>query len=308
MSFSENIKKELCSLIREPCCMKAECYGLLLFGRAFSFNEISILTQSSESAHLYEGLIKELFSITPDISRSRAGKFTVSVTNPSDRRFILSEFGHTGSEIALRINYANFENECCISAFIRGVFISCGFVTNPEKDYHIEFITPKQKLALDLKRIIEDLSIAPKQIRRKSGYSLYIKDGESIEDILGFMGATTSFLHMMNIRATKDMLNKINRQYNFESANLNRTIEANMKQIKNIDTIIRLGSLDYLEDELAFLANLRLENKEAALAELGEMFNPPLSRCAVGRRFKKIEAIADELKKAENRNENNNGK
>ncbi len=275
--------------------MKAECYGLLLFGRAFSINEMSILTQSAEASHLYKSLVEQLFSVSAEISRSRAGKFTVRVTNPKDCRYILSQFGHTGSEIALRINYANFENECCISAFIRGVFISCGFVTNPEKDYHIEFITPKQKLALDLKRIIEELSITPKQIRRKSGYSLYIKDGESIEDILGFMGATTSFLHMMNIRASKDMLNKINRQYNFESANLNRTIEANMKQINNIDTIIRLSSLENIEVELAFLAGLRLDNKEATLAELGEMFTPPLSRCAISRRFKKIEEIADAL-------------
>lgn len=299
MSFSENIKKELCAIESAPCCQKAECFGLLLFGRAFSPVEISILTQSFEIADLYSNRIKELFRIIPEVSRSRAGKYTVSVKSRKDCAVILNEFGYDGNEIALRINYANFENECCVNAFLRGVFLSCGFVTDPEKDYHIEFITPKHKLALDLKRIIEELSVTPKQIRRKSGYSLYVKDGESIEDMLGFMGATSSFLHMMNVRASKDMRNKINRQYNFESANMNRTIDANMVQIDNINTIVRLSSLENIENGLASLAELRLENKEATLAELGEMTDPPMSRCAVGRRFKKIEDIALELKKAD---------
>lgn len=297
MSFSENIKKELCAVKSNPCCQRAECYGLLLFGRAFSLNEISILTQSPETADLYAGYIKKLFSVIPNFSCSRARKYTVSITNRKDCAKILNEFGYTGKETALRINYANFENECCISAFIRGAFLSCGFATDPKKDYHIEFITSKQNLAFDLKRLIEELPVTPKQLRRKSGYALYIKDGESIEDILGYMGATRSFLHMMNVRASKDMRNKINRQYNFESANLNRTIDANMVQIENINTIIRLGSLDSIASDLAHLANLRLENKEATLAELGEMMNPPISRSAVGRRFKKIEVIANELEK-----------
>lgn len=299
MSFSENLKKELCAIKSAPCCQKAECFGLLLFGRAFSTAEISILTQSVDVADLYSRRIKGLFSITPEVSRSRAGKYTVSVKNRRDCAAILNEFGYDGNEIALRINHANFDNECCINAFIRGVFLSCGFVTDPEKDYHIEFITPKHKLVLDLKRVIEELSVTPKQIRRKSGYSLYIKDGESIEDILGSMGATSSFLHMMNVRASKDMRNKINRQYNFESANMDRTIEANMVQIDNINTVARLGSLESIENGLASLAKLRLENKEATLSELGEMMDPPMSRCSVGRRFKKIEAIALELKKAD---------
>lgn len=148
------------------------------------------------------------------------------------------------------------------------------------------------------------MSITPKQIRRKSGYSLYIKDGESIEDVLGFMGASNAFLYMMNVRASKDMLNKINRQYNFESANLHRMIEANMAQLGNINTIKRLSSLDALGSELSQLSRLRLDNKEATLAELGEMMVPPISRSAVSRRFKKIEEKALELKKAEDKDAN----
>ncbi|NLA73431.1 MAG: DNA-binding protein WhiA [Clostridiales bacterium] len=304
MSFSRKIKKELSTIESNACCQKAECYGLLLFGRAFSLSEMSILTQSPEVADLYARHIKSFFNITALLTRSKADKYTVSVNDFADRKKILNEFGYTGNEIALRINYANFENDCCINAFLRGVFLSIGFITDPKKDYHLEFITPKHKLSTDLLRIIEELSITPKQIRRKSGYSLYIKDGESIEDVLGFMGASNAFLYMMNVRASKDMLNKINRQYNFETANLHRTIEANMAQLNNINTIIRLASLDILGDELFLLSRLRLDNKEATLAELGEMMEPSMSRSAVSRRFKKIEEKALELKKAANSDEN----
>lgn len=304
MSFSKNIKKELSTVESSICCKKAECYGLLLFGRSFSTFEMSILTQSAEVADLYVRSIKELFNINAELTRSKAGKYTASVNDYSDRLKILNEFGYTGNEIALRINYANFENECCINAFLRGVFLSIGFITDPQKDYHLEFITPKHKLSTDLLRIIEELSIAPKQIKRKSGYSLYIKDGESIEDVLGFMGATNAFLYMMNVRASKDMLNKINRVYNFETANLIRTINANLMQVDNINTIIQLSSLSALGDELSLLSRLRLENKEATLAELGEMMTPSMSRSAISRRFKKIEEKALELKKAASKNEN----
>ncbi len=296
MSFSENIKKELCSLESELCCQKAECFGLLLFGRSFSSTDISVLTQSPDVAKRYSELITDLFGVRPKTTCSRAGKYTVCIDKPADIAKILSAFGYNGKEIALRVNHANIENECCLASFLRGAFLSSGIVTDPERDYHLEFLTAHQKLSLDLKRIIEELEITPKQIRRKSGYGLYIKDGESVEDILGFMGATKSFLQMMNIRASKNMRNKINRQMNFEAANLSRTIEANMSQLDDIYTIRRLGFFEGLEEDLKQLSALRLENREATLQEIGEMLTPPLSRCAVSRRFKKLQKIAAELK------------
>ncbi len=304
MSFSENIKEELCALESELCCQKAECFGLLLFGRSFSKTEISILTQSPDVADRYAALVTKLCDVRPQTSRSRAGKYTVCIDKPADIVKVLSFFGYTGGEIALRINYANLENECCLAAFLRGVFLAAGIVTDPERDYHLEILTPRQKLSLDLKRIIEDFGVTPKQIRRKSGYALYVKDGESVEDILGFMGASQSFLRMMTIRASKDMRNKINRQMNFEAANLSRTIEANMTQLDDIYTVSRLQSLDLLPDELPRLAALRLENREATLSEIGEMMTPPLSRCAVDRRFKKIHAIAAALKEKHENTDN----
>ena len=297
MSFSEELKSELCKIENQPCCQKAEAFGLLLFGRSFSRREMSLLTQSEAVAQRYANAITGLTGIVPSSIRSQAGKYTVKVDDAGQTHTILECLGYTGKEITSRINRANLENDCCEQAFLRGVFLVCGTVTNPEKDYHLEFVTAKQRLSLDLLRILEDVTPKIKQIRRKNGYALYIKDGEGIEDILGYMGAASSFLRMLNIRATKDVRNSVNRRMKFETANLSRTIDASVAQVNSIRTIEQLSSLDSLSEDLRELALLRLNNREASLNELGTLMHPPLSRSAVNRRFIKLSMTADELKR-----------
>ena len=299
MSFSTDVKTELTGLIPSVCCTKAEAFGMLLFGRSFGISEISLMTEIKNVAERYCTCIRDLTGITPEINRSKAGNYKISIPKKADRQKILEFFGYTGKEITLRINLSNLEQtneDCCSRSFLRGAFLVCGSVTDPEKDYHIEFSVTKAKLCEDLMQIIGDLGLKCKKIVRNNSYVIYAKEADSVEDYIAIMGANNASLDVMRTRAMKDIKNRINRRSNFESANMLRSIEAGLKQAELIEEVLSKIKLSDMTKDLAQLCSLRLENPDISLDELGKMMKPELSRSAVSRRFKKLEKIAAELK------------
>ncbi len=272
---------------------------MLIFGRAFSLSEISLMTEIQAVAEHYCMSLRDLTGVTPEITCSKAGNFKITIPTRADRLKVLEYFGYTGKEITLRINLSNLEQsneDCCSKAFLRGAFLVCGSVTDPQKDYHIEFSVTKAKLCEDLMQIIGDLGLRCKKIIRNNSYVVYAKEAESIEDYIGTMGANNAFLEVMQTRAMKDIKNQINRRSNFESANMSRSIEAGLKQVTLIEEVLSKIKLSDMTKDLEELCSLRLENPDISLDELGKMMNPELSRSAVSRRFKKLEKIAAELK------------
>ncbi len=272
---------------------------MLIFGRSFSPSEISIMTDIQAVAEHYCTTIRDLTDVTPEITQTKSGKYKVEIKAKADRLKILKYFGYTGKELTLRVNLSNLEQsneDCCSKAFLRGAFLVCGSVTDPEKDYHIEFSVAKVKLCEDLMRIIEELGMNPKKLMRNNSCVAYLKEAASVEDFIGFVGSTKGFLEIMQTRAMKDLKNQINRRSNFDSANMVRSIEAGLKQVALIEEILEKIQLSDMTEDLAQLCSLRLENPEISLDELGKMMTPELSRSAISRRFKKLEKIATELK------------
>ena len=299
MSFSSDLKTELTELIPSACCTKAEAFGMLIFGRSFSLSEISLMTEIQAVAEHYCTSIRDLTGVTPELVCSQAGNYKISVPAKADRLKILEFFGYTGKELTLRVNLSNLEQsneDCCSRAFLRGAFIACGSVTDPQKDYHIEFSVAKAKLCDDLMQVIGDLGLRCKKIIRNNSYVVYSKEAESVEDYIGTMGANNAFLEIMQTRAMKDIKNQINRRSNFDSANLKRSIDAGLKQASLIEKVLTKIKLSDMTKDLAKLCELRLENPDISLDELGKLMTPELSRSAVSRRFKKLEKIAAELK------------
>ena len=303
MSFSTDIKEELCELqTASACCKKAEALGMLIFGRAFSLSEMTFMTELNCVALHYCNLIEELTGVKPVISYSKAGNHKVRIDTKEDRQKILDFFGYTGKEISLSINFANFENtdeeeNCCYSAFVRGAFLICGNITNPEKEYHLEFNISRIKLASEFLSVLNEINLNMKTLTRNSTQLIYCKESETIEDCLGKIGATKSFFFLMETKALKQVKNKINRRTNFEAANLSRTIEAGMAQIELIEHILSKIKITDMTEDLAELCTLRLENPEASIDELGKMMSTPLSRSAVSRRLKKLKDIKEEIDK-----------
>ncbi len=300
MSFSANVKNEiLCSEIENKCCLHAFAYGMMLFSRAFSYYDIYLLTEHEGVAEKYAEMLTKVCNVKPKITKSDAGKYKVEVTKKEDRLKVIETFGYDKKNGTSRLNWSNISDECCKTSFLKGAFLTCGTINDPNKNYHLEFVVPYLNLSRDLKLFIidnDELTIEPKSITRNGNYVIYFKDSESIEDILTIMGAFNSSLEIMGVKMYKDMRNNVNRKLNFENANLDKTIDAANKQVNAILKIKNTVGLSYLSDDLKELAEIRIENPGMSLRELGQQLSTPISRSGVNHRLIRICEIAKEIK------------
>lgn len=303
MSFSSQIKDEIIKSTELPeCCLHALAYGMLLFGRSFNISDISLLTDNGAVAEKYVEVIRNASGIDGRLTVSKAGKYTVEFGEDSDRKAVLASFSSSGKEAVQRVDRGNLSNDsggetgemgCCDISFIKGAFLSCGTASDPNKSYHIEFVVPYKMLSMDLMKMLNDYGIKAKHMVRRYVNVIYIKDSESIEDLLALMGAHNAALEVINIKIYKDIRNLTNRRINFENANLTKTADAAFEQMKAIEIVKEKGIYPTLSDDLKQIANIRYENPDASLRDIGDMCDPPLSRSAVNHRLKKLIAIAN---------------
>lgn len=290
MSFSSDLKKELCAVeCEKDCCMRAEAYGLLYFGRAFSKTEISLMTDYEFVAQRYRDAIMYLIQTDPTQTVSKSGKITIELASKDDRIALLNELGYSGNESTFRILTTNIEKQdCCFGAFLRGAFIACGIITDPKKEYHLEFDVAFKNKSRDFCELFENYSAKPKQSDRNGMQIVYFKNSNEIEDILMEMGSQISVLEFIGEKIFKDVRNNVNRKVNCDAANIKKTFAAASRQIEAILKLKESGKFDDLPQDLKDIADLRLENPEMTLSELGENLSTPLSRSAVNHRLKKI--------------------
>ncbi len=295
MSFSSEVKQELTSIQEEhPCCRTAQAYGMAEFGHAFSERGVSLQTENDSVARLYAALLGEVCRSPLAVTEGK-GLYTAAAADREARLRILQRFGHTPADIGVRLNRANLECDQCPAAFVRGAFLSCGTVTNPEADYHLEFSVPFLNLSRDLATLLAELGLAAKWTRRGGGYVVYFKESERIEDCLTLMGATTAALKLMGVKMIKDIRNNANRVTNCESANIDKTVAAAAQQSEAVRKIERTVGLNALPEELRELARLRLENPDLSLRELGQSLESPITRSGVNHRLRRIVKFAESL-------------
>ncbi len=297
MSFCADIKKEIsASPLPHSCCRHAFAYGLLQCAHAFSADNISIVTEHRAVAAAYAAVLTALFEdvsfYEQTIPRKNGVYYTVHVADEADRRLILDAFGHTGDEFSLRLNRANIDCGYCAAAYMRGAFLACGAVTDPESDYHLELSVPLYKLSVDLLTLIEEADVPIKHIVRKGCHVLYLKVGEQIADFLALIGAQKGALAFHETIILKEIRNTVNRRTNCESANMEKTAAAAAEQLRAVQHIADNGGLSQLPPELEELARMRLEHPEYSLRELGEAFDPPLSRSGINHRLRRIVEFA----------------
>lgn len=296
MSFSSDVKKELISVENSPCCDVAQSYGILLFGRAFSRTEISILTENSDVAAAYAKAVSILSGVSPDISISDAGNFSVNVTDRHIISTVLESLGLGDGTLKRRVNFAVLASDCCFSSFIRGAFLACGTVTDPSKEYHLEFSSSSRALCEDLIKIFDETSIEPKCTLRGGSYVVYLKKSSEIEDTLSFMGATESSMSLMGAKMYKDVRNTVNRRVNFENANLARSANAAAKQYNAICYIRDTAGLDSLPEDLKATALARLREPELSSSEISRILPEKISVSGVNHRFRRLLDTAERLR------------
>ncbi len=218
--------------------------------------------------------------------------YIFSVPNQNDLQSIKDYFNSDDENI----NYNNFECPLCKNAFVKGAFLACGTISNPKKQYKIEFVVYNKELAKVLFDLINSLKFFSfKLIKRKEKYVIYSSDSSVIEDFLTLIGAKNSSMTLMQEKMYKEELNKINRQTNFETANIDKTISASAKHIAAITLIYEKLGENFLVNELAEIAKFRLENPEMSLKDIALKLN--ISRSAVNHRLLKIQEIAKNIDK-----------
>lgn len=311
MSFSSEVKKEICSAeILDRELLRAELYGMLLFGRTFREDKIVFTTENSYAGrritlllqNLYMPIIEKQTALRPKSGEAKL--FRISLIDSSECRRIFEDFGHSSKEITLRVNRANVSSEELYSAFIRGVFLSCGSVSDPMKSYHAEFCVPHKNLAADLCKILSEVtecSFTPKTVVRNGNYIVYFKGSEQICDLLTYIGAPIQAMEVMGTKAVKQVRNNVNRRINGEVANIGKIASASARQIEAINYIKSISGIDTLPDDLREIAYLRLENPEMSLRDLGQNLSTPISRSGANHRMKRL------LEYAEAAEDKNNG-
>ena len=313
MSFASETKNELARIMPEKkCCMLAEIAGFMRLAGSIRLAgggrfEIVMTTQNAAVARHYKTLIKNYFSIDTSVgvgqgtALGKGNSYVLSIGPENLSEQILRETGilmvkEGMNMISDGIYDGLIKSKCCRRAYLRGAFLAAGTINNPEKEYHFEITLGTEKLAKEMRRVLNSFAdISAKIVARKKGYGVYLKKGEQVRDTLGIMGASGQFLKFDNVMMIKGLKAESYRASNLIDANIDKAITASEKQIGWIKKIEEKRGLDFLSPKLREAAELRLQYPEIGIAELGQMMSPPLSKSGINNRLKRIEAIAKEL-------------
>lgn len=298
-SFSNDVKAEICHAITDSDKKYACLYGIILYCRHMDDNSVFISTESECFYELACNLISHVFgnsviyNTETMIKKNGNTGYYISITDNNSVSNIYEKYRINPKN--REINLKNVVNNS-LNAFLTGVFFICGSITDPNKEYHLEFTPPTELLYSDLYMMLLSIGISAGKTKRKNHDILYVKDSENIEDILTFIGARQCTLDIMNIKIYKDVRNKVNRIANCDAANIDKVIAAASRQIRDIETIKANKQFDTLSSELKEVAELRMSFPEYSLQEIGENLSKPIGRSGVNRRFQKISALAEQLR------------
>ena len=311
MSFSGKVKDEL--LERYPTarhCMLAElaaitfCCGRVSWENN-NIQNMEIYTENEGITRKYFTLLQKTFNILKvklldkGENAVKKGPFAAVLyrEDGADRVAGALKLKRSGAgNTDYSINPIVVQNTCCKRAFLRGVFLAAGSISDPKKAYHLEIVFDEEGKAVWVRDVIHSFMIDAKVVKRKKYFVVYVKEGAQIVDLLNIMEAHLALMELENIRILKEVRNSVNRQVNCEAANINKTVQAAAKQIGDILYIPDNFGFDNLEDGLREIAVLRIEYPEASLKELGEMLPVPLGKSGVNHRLKRLGSIAEGLK------------
>jgi len=294
------------SLPGKECCLRAELAAFLHMKGSIQMASgriaLTVTTENPAVARRIFSLFKSLYGLNPEIffrQKTRLKKnhiYLVQARGEEEVRHILRTLGRLDPQgLLMVLDRKLLRRRCCKKAFLRGAFLAGGYLADPNSNYHLELVVDYEEHARTLARLLKDFELKAKTRRRKQSHVVYVKGSDAIASFLQLIGAHDGLLGFENTRVVKDMRNRINRLVNFETANLNKTVEAALQQLEDIKLIEATIGLKRLPASLRPLAELRLAHPEASLKELGAMLNPPLTKSGVNHRFRKLRQIVAKL-------------
>lgn len=308
LSFASETKKELTNLELKPCCIKAELSALIRMNGSLSFSNrvimVDIQTENAAIARRIYTLIKKQYRVSVELlvrKKMRLKKNNVYIVRlVEDAKEILEDLNilEEGFSIVRNISSSLVKKKCCKRSYIRGAFLAGGSVNNPEtSSYHLEIFSLYKEHNDSLCDLMNTFDLNSKTLERKKGFITYLKEAEKITEFLNIIGAHQALLRFEDVRIVRDMRNSVNRLVNCETANLNKTIGAALRQVENIRYIDEQIGIDALPDKLREIAKLRVEYQDVTLKELGEMVSSgTISKSGINHRLRKLDQIAEQLR------------
>lgn len=312
MSFSADVKNELARVTGEHnCCHIAELAALMRMGGTMLIGGnnnlgINFTTENAAVARKVLMLIKRGFDLKTEVVVTRGRRlkkvnsYLIKVVPSQIVTEVLTVLGIMRDDVLNGGRDAGLLRKgCCRRAYLRGAFLGGGSVNKPEGEYHLELVTGNEDFAKTLVRLLKSFGSVAKLTDRKQDYVVYLKDGDAITSFLRIIGAHNALFAFENVRVVKDMRNQVNRLVNCETANLQKTVNAAVRQVERIHLIDRKIGFSKLPQSLREAAELRLEHPEATLQELVDLAGGQVGKSGMNHRLRKLEQIALELEEKE---------
>lgn len=310
LSFAATTKKELTQLEQEDCCARAELSALIRMNGSLSINQLKLVldvtTENAAIARRIYVLIKKLYPhafiellVRKKMRLKKNNVYLIRMKN--EAKMMLKELGilAEGFVLTKTISKELIQSPCCKRAYLRGAFLAGGSINHPEtSSYHLEIFSVDEEHNHSLCELMNEYGLNAKMLERKKGFITYMKESEKITEFLNIIGAHQALLYFEDVRIMKDMRNSVNRLVNCETANLNKTVGAALRQVENIRFIDREIGLQNLPPKLKEIAEVRILHQDVTLKELGEMIESgEVSKSGVNHRLRKIDQIANRLRK-----------
>ena len=300
MSFASRAREEMAQRsLQKDCCVRAAAYGLACFAKYFDAKGLVIQTEQPHTVQMAQQLFARCGVQGEILQKQRPSGvlYEFNIRTPEQVRRMHELFGTTGSETSLQIDPGLIRCQTCVSAYIGAAFLCSGTMTDPQKEYNLEFLTARTNLAKDFEALLAEHEFAPHRTRRNGVNLIYVKTGANVQRLLSFMGAVNAAEQMGTLKAFKQVRNQTNRQTNCDTANLGKTARANVQTLKAIRFLEQQHALETMPEVLQQAAEMRMKYPDLSLAALCACFDPAVSKSGLSHRMKKLEAAADSLRK-----------
>lgn len=306
MSFTAEVKEELTRV--EPSCSHCDratlaalvrVEGTLFLSGPQSYR-VEIATDVPSVARLVIRLLHSIYQLRTELTIRRSvlhktPNYLIEIPSQKHLADALVDMGIVAEEggLVLGIDQRLVSKRCCQAAYIRGVFLGSGFISDPKSDFHFEMIVENERFAEDVVSILNEVGISAKRMARRASHMVYLKSGNAILEFLAVTGAHRSALMLEEIRVVKSVRNDVNRQINAEIANQHKATDAAVRQLFMIRDVLREHEVSTLPPALQEFIRLRVAFPEASLKELGERHDPPLSKSAMNHRLRRLEQMLE---------------
>ena len=305
MSFTATVKDELaCVKPQCPSCLKAQLAAFIRMEGTLTIScgrpRLEISSDNAAVARLIISLIHNIYDLKTELTVRRSvlhktHNFLITVPSQialADALDDLEILTSNGLEMGIKKDLV--KNDCCAGAYLRGAFLTSGYLADPHGDFHFELSTSSQQTAHDFVALMKRFEIIARIKKRHNIFSVYIKGADHIVAFLALAGAHKSVLKLEEIRVVKSVRNDTNRRVNAEIANAHKASSAACRQLENIQKMFERFDRGSIPDSLFEIAQLRLAHPDASITELGQFAMPPLSKNAVYHRLRRIDEMIKE--------------